>query len=209
MGAGFDGVDDGHQNRYGPAIHPAINIARIGDSATEYFIGPEVTEPAPEKPGTYRDSANALKRQAARFRIYGYNADGEVGARADGRRRGHRMDRASREPEGAVVQFQAALDIPEAAAMSVPLRNAELSRSRCARDRPGPRSIKGKSTSGGAAHQFDTGKFKTHDRRSRRDPHRRGGASLVLGGTGESASPSGAPVFKPKDPNSFNNADDW
>ena len=60
------------------AIHPAIGVARIGDSATEYFIGPEVVQPAHEKPGYYRDGANALKRQAAQFRIYGYNAAGEV-----------------------------------------------------------------------------------------------------------------------------------
>ena len=35
------------------------------------------------------------------------------------------------------------------------------------------------------------------------------GRLLVLGGTGKSASPSGAPVYDPADPNSFNNADDW
>ena len=60
------------------AIHPAIGIARIGDSASGYFVGPEVVDPASEKPEFYRDDAGALKRQAARFRIYGYNAAGEV-----------------------------------------------------------------------------------------------------------------------------------
>lgn len=27
------------------SIHPAIGIARLGNSATEFFIGPEVAEP--------------------------------------------------------------------------------------------------------------------------------------------------------------------
>jgi hypothetical protein len=60
------------------AIHPAIGIARVGNSPAESFIGPEVIDPPPAPPGSYRDSEGALKRQAARFRIYGYNAAGEV-----------------------------------------------------------------------------------------------------------------------------------
>src|ERR1700754_1082270 len=58
------------------AIHPAIGIARIGDSKSEFFIGPEVVNPPFEKPEYYRDATGALKRQAARFRIYGFNAEG-------------------------------------------------------------------------------------------------------------------------------------
>src|SRR5215813_1699113 len=57
------------------AIHPAIGIARVGSSADAYFIGPQVV-PAP--PGAYRDERHALKRQAAEFRIYGYDAMGGV-----------------------------------------------------------------------------------------------------------------------------------
>lgn len=55
--------------------HPAIGIARVGNS-DEWFVAPEVTEPGP--PGFYRDDQRRLKRQAARFRVYGYNAAGEV-----------------------------------------------------------------------------------------------------------------------------------
>ena len=54
-------------------IHPAIGIARLGNSPDEYFIGPEI-------PGVYdfpklgfRDETNRLKRQGARFRILGYD----------------------------------------------------------------------------------------------------------------------------------------
>ena len=63
------------------AIHPAIGIARVGDSINEFFIGPEVVDaPADlnQQPNSYRDATGAIKRQAARFRIYGYNAAGEV-----------------------------------------------------------------------------------------------------------------------------------
>ena len=53
------------------AIHPAIGVARVGNSSSSYFYGPEVPNQAPEPPGFYRDSQGALKRQAARFRIGG------------------------------------------------------------------------------------------------------------------------------------------
>lgn len=72
-------------------IHPAIGLARVGNSE-EYYLGPEsmagmpvagqkVTGGLPIKPGTdsttitssdLRDSDGKLKRQAARFRIYQY-----------------------------------------------------------------------------------------------------------------------------------------
>src|SRR5581483_2471268 len=55
------------------AIHPAIGVARVGDSQDEFFIGPEVSRPCIQPPGFYRDATGALKRQAARFRVYGLN----------------------------------------------------------------------------------------------------------------------------------------
>ena len=56
------------------AICPAIGIARVGNSESEYFLAPEVADPPPETPGFYRDPTGALKRQAVRFRVYGLNA---------------------------------------------------------------------------------------------------------------------------------------
>lgn len=77
-------------------IHPAIGIARVGNSQ-EYYLGPEtmagmpiagqdLTGGLPIKPGTesttitsndLRDSNGKLKRQAARFKIFQYQyADG-------------------------------------------------------------------------------------------------------------------------------------
>ena len=67
-------------------IHPGIGIARLGDS-DEFFIGPEAPDvvvnpggrggPGPGG-GSYRDSKLRLKRQAQRFRVYGYDAAGKV-----------------------------------------------------------------------------------------------------------------------------------
>lgn len=73
-------------------IHPAIGVARVGDSLDDFFIGPEapgipptLTKPdAPALPGgqrgTYKDSKSSVKRQGARFRIYEYTSNdaGEV-----------------------------------------------------------------------------------------------------------------------------------
>jgi len=65
-------------------IHPAIGIARVGDSADDYFIGPEApgVPPSLQKPdappspnGTYKDRQGRIKRQGVRFRIYEYTHD--------------------------------------------------------------------------------------------------------------------------------------
>lgn len=62
-------------------VSPGIGIGRVGNS-DEYFIGPEtpsvVPEPTtgPNTPSTYKDSTGAIKRQAQRFRVYGYDSDG-------------------------------------------------------------------------------------------------------------------------------------
>lgn len=193
------------------AIHPAIGIARIGDSPGEYYIGPEVTAPAPKPTGFYRDAAGNLKRQAAKFRVYGYNAAGEVVREltAGNAEIVWTVHVANRKAEW--YQFQLALDIPDAAGQAMTRRNPDIpvaNRGRLAID-PGARSITGRNVSGGSGHAFDTGKFKDTvvplgEIRTDSD-----GRLIVLGGHGKSASPSGAPIFNPADPNSFNNANDW
>ncbi|WP_290062247.1 LodA/GoxA family CTQ-dependent oxidase [Amycolatopsis solani] len=54
-------------------IHPAIGIARIGNSDTEFFIGPERPWDRTAPPGGYKDAQCRIKRQAARFRVFGYD----------------------------------------------------------------------------------------------------------------------------------------
>ena len=62
-------------------IHPAIGIARVGNHPTEYFVGPEKPHDYSLPPGGYKayiDGELRVKRQAARFRLFGYDSNGKV-----------------------------------------------------------------------------------------------------------------------------------
>ncbi|HEX5875228.1 MAG TPA: LodA/GoxA family CTQ-dependent oxidase [Pyrinomonadaceae bacterium] len=56
-------------------IHPAIGIARVGDSPDDFFIGPERVDEEPNPPGGFKDAQCRIKRQAARFRIFAHDDD--------------------------------------------------------------------------------------------------------------------------------------
>ncbi|MFF8271492.1 LodA/GoxA family CTQ-dependent oxidase [Streptomyces sp. NPDC016562] len=144
------------------AIHPAIGVARVGDSADEFFLGPETEDEPPLPTGSYKDATGALKRQAARFRVYGYNAAGQpvaelTAANADISWTVHVANK-----KGAWYQFQLALDIDEAAqAQESQLRNPLVGgadRAQLIID-PGPRSVHGRDRAGGPELRFDTGTF--------------------------------------------------
>lgn len=59
-------------------IHPAIGIARVGNSPHGTFVGPECPgiPPHPDD-GRFKDAQSQVKRQAARFRCFGYNEAGD------------------------------------------------------------------------------------------------------------------------------------
>lgn len=59
-------------------IHPAIGIARVGNSPDEFFIGPERPGEWPEPQGGFKDAQCRIKRQAARFRIFAHHDNGTV-----------------------------------------------------------------------------------------------------------------------------------
>src|SRR4051794_39830279 len=59
-------------------IFPSIGIARLGDSLDQFFIGPEASGCPPDPDGGFRDAYGQIKRQAARFRLYGYDTAGNV-----------------------------------------------------------------------------------------------------------------------------------
>jgi L-Lysine epsilon oxidase N-terminal/L-lysine epsilon oxidase C-terminal domain len=70
-------------------IHPAIGVARLGNSPDEYFVGPEspgvvpplvAADAAPDRHPTRRDAQGRIKRQGQRFRIFEHTLDdaGEV-----------------------------------------------------------------------------------------------------------------------------------
>ncbi|HET9621270.1 MAG TPA: LodA/GoxA family CTQ-dependent oxidase [Kofleriaceae bacterium] len=94
------------------AIYPAIGIARVGNSPTGVFFGPE--QPGEVRRGPYRDDAGRIKRQAARFRVYGLDAHGRVVKEitAADARITWRVEVAN--TKAAWFDFDLALDIPEA-----------------------------------------------------------------------------------------------
>ncbi|MBQ4850229.1 LodA/GoxA family CTQ-dependent oxidase [Pseudoalteromonas sp. MMG012] len=109
------------------AIYPPIGVMRVGNSPSEYFIGPEVSEPLPQSPSFYRDSTGALKRQAARFRIYGLNANGEVVKELTANNANITWHAQLANQKASWYKFEIALDIPEAAdAKPSILRNAKV-----------------------------------------------------------------------------------
>lgn len=60
-------------------IHPGIGIARLGNSPSDYFVGPEVPDYAPQPTdGLFKDNKGGVKRQAVRFRIYAYDSNDKV-----------------------------------------------------------------------------------------------------------------------------------
>ena len=50
----------------------------MGNSPNEHFLGPEVPGVYPQPGGGFKDAAGRIKRQAARFRIFGLDANGNV-----------------------------------------------------------------------------------------------------------------------------------
>lgn len=185
------------------AIYPPIGICRVGNSPEAFYIGPEVPEPLPKEPGAYRDAKGRLKREAARFRVYGLNALGKPVKEltADDATIEWRVELANVKSDW--YEFQLALDIPEAADVSPSLRrNGTVSDRASLRIEPGPKTIKGKGESG-AQYAFDKGCFmgtQVYLGELRTDD---AGRLIVLGGHGRSASYDGSPAI------TFANNDGW
>ena len=168
-------------------IHPAIGIARIGNS-DEFFIGPEVAHATAPPEGGYRDASGRLKRQAARFRVYGYDRHGNVVAELTAANAEIQWSAHVANKKAAWYDFDAALDLPDAANLQSARRNAAIQ----GKDRdqliidPGARSVSGRNQK---SSPFDTGKFfgepvylgelLTDD----------SGCLIFLGGKGKSGSP--------------------
>jgi L-lysine epsilon oxidase-like protein len=193
------------------AIHPAIGVARLGNSPNDYFIGPEVVAPPPAEAGSSRDGSGALKRQAARFRIYGYNAAGQVVAELTPGNADIRWTVHVATKKAAWYQFILAMDVPEAATVQENLRNADVkgeARRSLVLD-PGAKSIAGRSTWGSqyalVAQGFGNSAVSVYLGELRTDE---AGRLLFLGGRGVSASPDGKPIWDGTNAG-FPNADGW
>lgn len=186
-------------------IHPGVGIARVGNSPEEYFIGPEAPGELSRPEGGFKDGAGRIKRQAARFRVYGLNEAGEAVREitADEAEITWRVHVANR--KAAWYQFQNAMDLGPKFAKTTSLRNRTITgadRRKLIID-PGPRFISGRNTQGDEYH-FDGGEFMGDAvplGELRTDAQ---GRLLVLGGFGHSAS---HPPNKPA--TTFANNDGW
>lgn len=149
-------------------IHPAIGVARLGDSPSEFFLGPETPLTPPRPEGGFKDAAGRMKRQAARFRIFGYGSDGRVVREITAEEADIQWSVHVANTKGAWYRWLLALDLPQLVASPSTARparrNGALSggRRNALRIDPGPRRIGGRSVNSGggdARFRFDTGSF--------------------------------------------------
>lgn len=180
-------------------IHPAIGIARVGNSTASPFIGPESPDAKPHPPGFYKDAEGAIRRQAARFRVYGYDESGKVVRELTPGRDGVRdivwtVHLANRKP--AWYMFSIPYDIPEAAKLPperCARRNADVKgndRKRLVND-PGPRTVHGSRQE---IAKFDTGTVMGVTVPLGEIVSSGDGRLLVAGGFGKSASWENRPI---------------
>lgn len=200
VGCGDDDSSAADDEIVSAAIHPAIGIARIGNSATGYYLGPEIPGTVPIAAGGFKDMSGAIKRQAARFRIFGKNRKGRVVREltlddAEIRWQAHLVN-----GKAGWYDFDTALDIPEAE--PAPRRNITYvgdARGGLVID-PGPREISGRD---GSPVLFDGGEFLGTEAPLGELRTDDAGRLLVLGGSGTSFSPTGARLT------TFANNDGW
>lgn len=148
-------------------IHPAVGIARVGDSPDEFFVGPEAPGVPPLPAGGFKGATGRVKRQAARFRVFAYDGAGNVirELTAPEATISWTVQLANR--KGSWYRFHGEPAAAEAAAAGrpLPLRNpAIVDTLQAANARqalivdPGPRTISGTAISGGGC-RFDGGSF--------------------------------------------------
>src|SRR5215207_493008 len=137
-------------------IHPAIGVARVGNSLEPHgFFGPEVPGVPPNPRDGFKDREGRIKRQVARFRIYGYDQQGQAlgEVTADDADITWTVHLANTKADW--FEFHGAMDHPNALP-SVVRRNQNTTDDRSLlRIDPGPRSLSGS----GQAALLDGGSF--------------------------------------------------
>ncbi|MEO1385448.1 MAG: LodA/GoxA family CTQ-dependent oxidase, partial [Bacteroidota bacterium] len=97
------------------AIYPPIGVARVGNSPNEYFLGSIIPGIPAQDPDDFRDAQGRIKRQGAKYFIFGLDAEGNIlgelndshGVKID-----WRVDVANK--KAAWYDFDIALDTPTA-----------------------------------------------------------------------------------------------
>ncbi len=190
------------------AIHPAVGVARVGNApAHEYYLAPELPGRAADPgPGGFKNAKGEVRKEAARFRVYGYDEDGRVVQEITAEDAEITWEAHLANRKAAWYQFQNAMDLKQYA-MSTTFRNGTItgaSRAALVID-PGARRISGRGTSGaryrldghirfggGSPIQVPLGELRTDEK-----------GRLVLGGDGKSASSTNQPAT------TFANNDGW
>src|SRR5215471_18021646 len=168
-------------------IFPSIGVARIGNnrssSPQDFYVGPEIPSTVIVPANGYKDSSGQVRRQAARFRIYGWENGVFMG-----------------EITSAVANITWTVELANTKAAfnefhgigitTGPLRNASVADRSSLMITPGPRAITGPN---GSAF-FDTGQFQGVPVPLGEIQTDASGHLLVLGGFGASSSPTNAPL---------------
>jgi hypothetical protein len=166
-------------------IHPAIGVARLGNSPDGFFIGPETPGQVPEPEGGRKDAEGRIKRQAARFRLYGLDGAGNVVRELTAGDAQITWTVHLANKKAAWYAYDFALDIPEA--QPCKRRNAAVTlqdRASLVID-PGARAISGANSQAGFGGgtfmgvPVSLGEIRTDDQ----------GRLLVFGGLGTSGTP--------------------
>lgn len=191
------------------AIYPAIGVARVGNSPDGWFYGPEQPGAHPVDADRFRDAAGRIKRQVARFRVYGLDESGGVVAEMTSDQATITWTCKVANTKSAWYDFDLALDIPEARGakpVASPRRNAKVTDRDSLKIRPKAITVSGRNVNAdgkNAAFRFADGKFlgkAVYLGELRTDGQ---GRLLFFGGRGQSASPSG------KQATTFANNDGW
>ncbi|HXU37452.1 MAG TPA: LodA/GoxA family CTQ-dependent oxidase [Blastocatellia bacterium] len=173
-------------------INSSIGIARVGNSPDEFFIGPEKPGDRTPPTGGYKDAQGRIKRQAARFRLFGYDEGGRLVKEITD-------DDATISWTVHLANKKAEWKEFDGLNADAPRRNGNIRNRKTLIIDPGPRTITGL----GETARFDTGKFKDTVvplGEIRTDEE---GRLLVLGGFGHSDSPHN------KELTDYANNDDW
>src|SRR5215472_11767303 len=165
-------------------IFPSIGVARIGncpdDSTSGFYVGPEIPGSVIVPTNGYKDAQGRVRRQAARFRIFGWE-DGVFMGEITTSLANITWTVELANKKAAFNRFQG-VGHPNG-----PLRNATVTNRASLMITPGPRTI----GPGGRA-VFDNGQFLGVTVPLGEIQTDSAGRLLVLGGFGNSASPIGA-----------------
>lgn len=148
-----------NENIHSVAIYPPVGIARIGNSE-EYYFASDLPGQVEKPAGGYKDADGKVKKQVARFRIYGFNEAGKVVREltADEATIDWRVHVAN--VKSAWYEFNNALDLTGYAIASQ-FRNADVTgdERKVLVINPGMKKISGKNQKGKPQYALTGGKF--------------------------------------------------